>query len=223
MFVDAPHELSFIYQPPSAVTESHHDHISPQGPPPPPPSEHCKKKFAWFVAPDFREKTESGNWEMGDSPFDPLQYQQQTEGFDESLAYIETVFAQKGPFDGMLGFSQGAAMAAAVVFAQQTRRIPSKTEEMQLRFVVLCSGFGIKLLKQEFHEEEMLRKCHCPALHIFGKDHGKDRQIAKKESRELASLFDEGCSVIVEHDSGHIIPTRTPYIDQIKDFLGRFL
>ncbi|KAM5560993.1 rhodanese-like domain-containing protein 6 [Rosa sericea] len=228
VFVDAPYELAFIYQPPSALRELPHNCTSPptspqQGPPLPPPSEHCKKKYAWLVAPDFQEKTERGNWEMVDGPFDPLQYQQQTEGFEQSLAYIKTVFAQDGPFDGVLGFSQGAAMAAAVAFAQQTQTIPSKTAEMQFRFVILCSGFGIKLLKQEFHEERMIKKCHCPSLHIFGNDHGKDRQIATQESRELASLFDDGCSTVIEHDSGHIIPTRPPYIDQIKDFLSRFL
>ncbi|XP_050383340.1 rhodanese-like domain-containing protein 6 isoform X2 [Argentina anserina] len=227
VFVDAPHELAFIYQLPSDLRELPHSCTSPptpqQGTNLPPPSEHCKKKYAWLVAPGFREKTGNSNWEMVDGPFEPLQYQQQTAGFDESLAYIKTVFAQEGPFDGLLGFSQGAAMAAAVAFTQQTQTTPSKTVEMQFRFVILCSGFGIKLLKQQFDEERMTKKCHCPSLHIFGKDHGKDRQIAKQESRELASLFDEGCSIVIEHDSGHIIPTRPPYIDDIKDFLSRFL
>nr|XP_011466188.1 PREDICTED: rhodanese-like domain-containing protein 6 isoform X2 [Fragaria vesca subsp. vesca] len=224
VFVDAPHELAFIYQPPSEPHNCTSPPTSPQqGTPLPPPSEHCKKKYAWLVAPDFHEKNESESWEMGDGPFDPLQYQQQTTGFNESLAYLKTVFAHEGPFDGVLGFSQGAAMAAAVAFAQQTQRTSSKAPEMQFRFVILCSGFGIKLLDQEFNKETMIKKCHCPSLHIFGKDHGKDRQIAKQESRELASLFDEGCSTVIEHDSGHIIPARAPYIDQIKDFLSRFL
>lgn len=31
-------------------------------------------------------------------------------GIDESLRYIDHLFATKGPFDGVLGFSQGAAM-----------------------------------------------------------------------------------------------------------------
>ncbi|KAL6278474.1 hypothetical protein ACE6H2_022075 [Prunus campanulata] len=231
VFVDAPHELPFIYQP-SAVTESHQNCTSPpssllQQSPPPPPPEHCRKKFAWFVAPDFRgkSKSESDNldreWKMGDGPFDPLQYQQQTAGFEESLAYIKTVYAQEGPFDGLLGFSQGAAMAAALVWAQQTRRRLLQTGEMEYGFVILCSGFGLTKLMEV--EEEKIQMLKCPSLHIFGSDHGKDRQIANQASRMLASLFDEGCSVTIEHDSGHIIPTRPPYIDQVKDFLGRFL
>lgn len=209
--MDAPHELSFIYQP--SGTESHPSSASPlpeEGPPP--PSQHCKKKFAWLVAPNFSESSET-DWKIADCPFDPLQYQQQTDGFDASLTYLRDVYAQKGPFDGIMGFSQGAAMAAAVCAQQGIRK-----GEMEFRFVILCSGFALKL--PELLDCGLIK---CPSLHIFGSDHGKDRQIANKASRELASLFDDGCSVTIQHDSGHIIPTRSPYIDQIKDFLQRFL
>ena len=67
----------------------------------------------WGVAPDSSRSTEI-DWKKADRPFDPLQYQQQTDGFDVSLSYLKTVFAQQQPFDGILGFSQGAAMAASI-------------------------------------------------------------------------------------------------------------
>lgn len=129
-----------------------------------------------------------------------------------SLAYLKTVFSQEGPFDGILGFSQGAAMAALV--SAQRGRLKG---EMDFRFVILCSGFALKL--SEFEHQSI----NCPSLHIFGSDHGEDRQIANQASRDLASLFDDGCCGIIEHDCGHIIPTRPPYIDEIKNFLQRFL
>ncbi|XP_031266413.1 rhodanese-like domain-containing protein 6 isoform X1 [Pistacia vera] len=202
VFVDAPHELSFIYQP--CVT-------SPSQDCPPPAPESCKKKFAWLVAPDFLEGLEI-DWKMADGPFDPLQYQQQTDGFNVSLSYLKKVFSQEGPFDGILGFSQGAAMAASV--CAQRERLKG---EIDFRFVILCSGFALQSAKFEHGS------INCPSLHIFGSDLGKDRQIANLASRDLASTFEDGCSVIIEHDCGHIIPTRSPYIDEIKDFLQRFL
>ena len=210
--VDAPHELPFIYQP--SQTESHPDSAStsPQEGCPP-PSQHCKKKFAWLVAPNFSQSNET-EWKIADCPFDAFQYQQQTDGFDASLAYLREVYAQEGPFDGIMGFSQGAAMAAAAVCA----RLGVNKCEMEFRFVILCSGFALK--SAELVNGGLIK---CPSLHIFGSDHGKDRQITNQASRELASLFDHGCSVTIQHDSGHIIPTRSPYIDQIKDFLHRFL
>ncbi|XP_050273722.1 rhodanese-like domain-containing protein 6 [Quercus robur] len=210
VFVDAPHELPFIYQP--CIRESHGECASSSlQQTHPPPSENCRKKFAWLVAPDFNISGEV-DWKIANGSFDPLQYLQQTDGFDVSLAYLKSVFSQKGPFDGILGFSQGAAMAA-LVSAQQERL----KSEMDFRFVILCSGFAIKLAEFE------CQAINCPSLHIFGSDRGKDRQIANLASRDLASLFDDGCSVIIEHDSGHIIPTRSPYIDEIRNFLLRFL
>ncbi|XP_059440033.1 rhodanese-like domain-containing protein 6 isoform X2 [Corylus avellana] len=210
VFVDAPHELPYIYQP--CFTGSHGDCTSPSlHQIRPPLTENCKKKFAWLVAPDF-SGTSGADWKIADGPFDPFQYQQQTGGFDVSLAYLKAVFSQEGPFDGILGFSQGAAMAALV--SAQLERLKG---EMDFRFVILCSGFALKL--SEFEHQSI----NCPSLHIFGSDHGEDRQIANQASRDLASLFDDGCCGIIEHDSGHIIPTRSPYIDEIKNFLQRFL
>lgn len=202
VFTDAPHELPFIYQPSS---ES-----SPLQNCSPPLSENCKRKFAWLVAPDFSRS--DMDWKVSDGPFDPNQYQQQTDGFDVSLAYLKTVFSQQGPFDGILGFSQGAALAGSIC-AQRERLMG----EIDFRFVILCSGFSLHSEKFEHGS------ISCPSLHIFGSDLGKDRQIVKQASIDLAVAFEDGCSVIIEHDSGHIIPTRSPYIDEIKDFLQRFL
>ena len=89
--------------------------------------------------------------------------------------------------------------------------------EIYFRFVILCSGFALPLA--DFGRQPI----NCPSLHIFGSDPGKDRQITSHTSRYLASRFEDGCSVIIEHEFGHIIPIRSPYIDDIKDFLRRFL
>ncbi|XP_052194083.1 rhodanese-like domain-containing protein 6 [Diospyros lotus] len=203
VFVNAPHELPFIYQPfggSSSVAESH-----------PLPSKSCNKKFAWFIAPNSSGKS-NADWTMADGPFDPQQYLQQTEGFDAALEYLKNVFSQAGPFDGILGFSQGAAMAALICAHQKLLK-----GQIDFRFVILCSGFALKLAD---HEEGIIR---CPSLHIFGSDRGNDKQINNLASRELASLFHDGCSVVIEHEFGHIIPTRSPYIDEIKEFLHQFL
>lgn len=210
VYIDAPHELPFIYQTP--MSEPHVICASSSLPAsPPPPSENCRKKFAWFVAPSF-DGSSGVDWKVADGPFDPLQYQHQTGGYDISLSHLKNVFSQEGPFDGILGFSQGAAMAA-IISAQQEKL----KGEMDFKFVVLCSGFAPHLEEMEFG------LIKCPSLHIFGNEQGNDRQIANQASKELASLYDGSCSVIIEHDSGHIIPTRSPYIDEIKAFLGRFL
>ncbi|KAG4909942.1 hypothetical protein JHK87_056058 [Glycine soja] len=209
VFINAPHELPFIYQIP--VSELNVNCASSLPPSPPPPLENCKKKFAWFLAPNF-DGSSGVDWKVADGPFDALQYQQQTDGYDISVSHLKNVFSQQGPFDGILGFSQGAAMAALISAQQEKLK-----GEMDFKFVVLCSGFALRMKEME------CGPIKCPSLHIFGNEHGKDRQIANQASKELVSLYDSDCSAIVEHDCGHIIPTRSPYIDGIKDFLGRFL
>ncbi|XP_019704323.1 rhodanese-like domain-containing protein 6 isoform X2 [Elaeis guineensis] len=219
VFVDAPHELPFIYQehshqPPhvsmdwaseEATNLAHSFKESP------PPLKDCKKRFAWLIAPKS-DCLEEGGWKIADVPFDPLQYQQQTDGFEKSYSYLKTVISQMGPFDGILGFSQGAAMAA--LFCEQQQRCGGV---LDFRFAILCSGFSAV-------SGECSRKLiKCPSLHCFGNGQGHDRQIACEASRKLVDLFDKDCSVVIEHDMGHIIPTRSPYIDQMKEFLMRFL
>ncbi|KAL3515922.1 hypothetical protein ACH5RR_022824 [Cinchona calisaya] len=205
VFVDAPHELPFIYRP--CLSEQNDTASFSQSC----PSKVCSKKFAWLVSPDYQGKSDGG-WAVANVSFDLLQYRQQTQGFDVSLAYLKTVFSQAGPFDGILGFSQGAAMAALLC-----SQLGKLKDDIDFRFVILCSGFAINM--EEFRQGSI----NFPSLHIFGNDKGMDRQIDCQASRQLASLFEDGCSEIIEHDLGHIIPTLSPHIEKTKDFLQRFL
>lgn len=208
VFVDAPHELPFIYRPLVANQSYTHGSVLAQECP---SFKISNRKFAWLIAPDHDKET-ANEWKLANVPFDPMQYQQQTEGFEKSLNYLNTLFSQAGPFDGILGFSQGAAMAALVSANQGTLK-----GEIGFRFVILCSGFAVNM------GDNAEGSITCPSLHIFGSKEGNDRQIDCQASKHLASLFDNSCSTIVEHDLGHIIPTRSPYIDDIKGFLLRFL
>ncbi|PIA28049.1 hypothetical protein AQUCO_07300018v1 [Aquilegia coerulea] len=209
VFIDAPHELPFIYRP--RPTEKDEDSIRFKLDSSPLPLGACRKKFAWLVAQDYTGSSGS-NWEMADEPFDPLQYQQQTDGFDVSLSYLKSVFSQMGPFDGVLGFSQGAAMVASLCREQGI-----SNGEIDFKFAILCSGFALNLPQLE------PGSVGCPSLHIFGNSQGKDRQIECHASAELASLFKQSCAVIITHESGHIIPTQPPYIESIKAFLRQFI
>ncbi|CAI0551789.1 unnamed protein product, partial [Linum tenue] len=177
VFVDAPHELPYIYCP---VQDHAKESSSPSLQPPPPP-DNCRRKFAWFIAPDGTGSSET-HWQAADAQFDPLQYQQQTEGFDASVEHLRSI-------------------------------------EINFRFAILCSGFAVTPLGKKIENGSI----KIPSLHIFGSVVGKDRQIDNEASRYLASLFEDGCSVVIEHGCGHIIPTRHPYIDDIKSFLHRFI
>lgn len=50
---------------------------------------------------------------------DEWQFSRQTAGWQESWSSLQGVLAAQGPFDGVLGFSQGAAVAAALCALQE--------------------------------------------------------------------------------------------------------
>lgn len=207
VFVNAPHELPFVYQYRSSSIEDKFDAAAFCSS----PLDKYKKRFAWLVE-SKSDLSEINSCCMAEGSFDPLQYRQQTDGLEESLNYLNRVVLEMGPFDGVLGFSQGATMAALFCASQR-----QKEPHLRFRFAILCSGFA----GNSFCVGK--NSINCPSLHIFGGAKGKDRQIGRDESVELASLFDEDCSVLIEHEAGHVIPSWPPYIDHVKSFLQRFL
>ncbi|GLI64783.1 hypothetical protein VaNZ11_008187 [Volvox africanus] len=66
--------------------------------------------------------TPPDNWKDAPSFVDELQYTRQTAGWQESLAAVQTAVRQLGPFDGVFGFSQGAAVAAVLCALQQRQQ-----------------------------------------------------------------------------------------------------
>lgn len=197
IFVDGLHELQLIYQ--ESISSSYSSQHFP------------KKRFGWLVS-TLDSEDVLAEWKIAGQAFDPNQYEKQCEGFEESYTYLKSILSSRGPFDGILGFSQGAAMAALVCEQQQRRAGIS-----DFRFAILCSGFSL------LPETTGLRCINLPSLHVFGSRKGKDKQIDCEASKKLSSLFDEGCSMIIEHDMGHIIPAKPPYINQFEEFLRRFV
>jgi len=145
--------------------------------------------------------------------FDRWQYETQTEGWETSWEYLQKVFHDLGPFDGVLGFSQGAAVAAALCQLRQS----NSSSIANFKFAVLCSGYPPAFLKALTSEPGSIS---CPSLHIFG---DQDRQIHDRTSQQLATLFRSEDRSVVKHACGHIIPTQPAFVEQYLQFLSRFL
>jgi hypothetical protein len=62
-------------------------------------------------------------------------------GWDESQAMLERVLAEQGPFDGILAFSQGAAVAAVLLAAQRDGQRDGARKGPPVAFAILVSGF----------------------------------------------------------------------------------
>lgn len=127
-------------------------------------------------------------------------------GWEPSRDYLRQVCEQQGPFDGVLGFSQGAAAAALFVAEEARRGVP-------LRLAICISGFPSRA-----HEHQALLaegSIDVPSLHVWGE---RDVLVDNDRSRALARCF--AAPQVVSHAGGHFVPMLWPTAE-IRDFLIR--
>ncbi|NXD11589.1 OVCA2 Esterase, partial [Nothocercus nigrocapillus] len=148
-------------------------------------------------------------WFSGPGTFEAREEAAAPEGLDESLSAVAAALAEHGPFDGLLGFSQGAALAAMVcaLRAAGDSRFP-------VAFAVLVAGFASRA---PAHAGFYRQPIALPTLHVVGQ---ADAVIAPHLSWELARSFVE--PVVLEHPGGHFVPAAAPQKKGYLAFLERF-
>merc|ERR1712032_241823 len=126
---------------------------------------------------------------------------------DESIAAVHQAWTN-GSYDGLLCFSQGAALGGLFCVLQHTGKLPFRFD-----FCILVSGFVSDKHRDKFATlgEERIRN---PSLHITGE---KDSIIDASRSEELARQFLEG--QVCRHPGGHYLP----YTGDTKDAVLGFL
>eukprot|EP00794_Sanderia_malayensis_P003146 gene3146-3615_t len=152
-----------------------------------------------------------GWWFSASNPasFTSLQETEIDDGHSDSLTLIEETFREKGPFDGILGFSQGAAFVAHLCALRGEPGSP-----YDFKFAILCAGFKSKSTK---HVKYYQNKITCPTLHIVGET---DKVIAKERSIELSNLFEN--PEIYLHPGGHFLPATASERSAYQKFLKQF-
>jgi hypothetical protein len=142
--------------------------------------------------------------------------------WNSSLEYVGKCFEEQGPFDGILGFSQGAAIASALCHLQMTKK--SKKEALSsinFKFAILVSGFipshGLSIVNEN-NNDEISSSSICNTLHISGKT---DNIIKPIRSKSLVEYFKENNNTAIhcEHNGGHLVPSDKHIRDAFKDFL----
>lgn len=185
------------------------------------PGEEEIEAFAWF-----RRRDES----------DPPEYL----GLEDGLGALAKVLSEEGPFDGVIGFSQGAAMAAMIASLLEPNRADSFTHFTKvasesdgceiiggipfpssfgppnlshppLKFAICYSGFRAPGPRyRAFYEHPPIR---TPVLHILG---SLDAVVVESRSRALIDAC-EGSSeqdgTVVWHPGGHFVPSQLRFLE----------
>ncbi|KAM9333367.1 esterase OVCA2 [Pholidichthys leucotaenia] len=152
-------------------------------------------------------------WWFSDIQAHSFSAQQQCEeslGLDESMATVREFIKVQGPFDGVLGFSQGAAFVAMLCSLQEHNLEP----DFGFRFAVLVAGF-CSMCKE--HQKFYSAPLQIPSLHVFGLE---DKVIPDNMSRELLPVFQDPQVLI--HPGGHFVPAASAHRQTYQDFFKRF-
>ncbi|KAI4459309.1 esterase ovca2 [Holotrichia oblita] len=151
-------------------------------------------------------------------------------GFEESIAVVEEAFNTYGPFDGILGFSQGGCFTGLLCDLQNRNCIALLN--FSFNFVMIISGFKSASLPHIKYYEDLIS---LPSLHVFGQNDdiiptGKRRfkfNTCTKEgfildmSAALRDCFND--PVTVTHGGGHYFPaTAVQKEDYQKFFKTRY-
>ena len=128
-----------------------------------------------------------------------------TSDVDAAVASAAAAWAARGPFDAILGFSQGAAVA----FLCCAR---GGAAYAGLRGVVLASGYA----PSSADGDEAATKLALPSLHLMSED---DASVPAAASRRLAERF--ATPQLHVHTAGHCVPQRAADLQAVVAFLER--
>lgn len=131
-------------------------------------------------------------------------------GYEESLHAIKETIAAEGPFDGILGFSQGAAFASLLCVLRS-----DPAAGIAFKFAILIAGFKSLV---SLHATVYSNPIDCPSFHTIG---ATDGVIPTQSSEDLLMVFINGTAY--RHDGGHYIPSSALLRTAILEFLAPFI
>ncbi|KAJ2353305.1 Ovarian cancer-associated protein 2 [Coemansia erecta] len=141
-------------------------------------------------------------------------------GIGKSLDLLGRVLAEQGPFDGILGFSQGAAMAIIIcaLLAGRANDGPlslGNIDHPQIKFLVLAGAFQLEVPEYNYLYEQPFA---VPSLHIIGT---YDTVVEPERSQLVQSYFNS--PDIFEFVGGHFIPQSPKCARVMRAFLAQFI
>ncbi|KAL6573119.1 hypothetical protein OROHE_002595 [Orobanche hederae] len=117
------------------------------------------------------------------------------ENFDECLAFIEDLIIKHAPIDGLLGFSQGAILSAALPGLQQQGLALTKVPK--IKYLIIIGG--AKFRKESVNEKAYASPILCPSVHFLG-----ENDFLRQYGTELIESFVD--PLVLHHPRGHTIP-----------------
>lgn len=114
---------------------------------------------------------------------------------EECISHLCEYITTKGPFDGLLGFSQGATLSALLLGYQ----MQGKVLKGHPPFKLFVSISGSKFRAPSICDVAYKDKIKARSVHFIG-----EKDWLKLPSEDLASAFED--PLIIRHPQGHTVP-----------------
>jgi hypothetical protein len=136
-------------------------------------------------------------------------------GWERTRTWATQLFRSTGGFDGVFGFSQGAALTGLLAGVQQTR-IGDPHEDINFDLAVMIGGFKTDAAEPD---DPFTHPLGVPSVHVIGRTDGV---VPPAESRRLADQFTD--PLVLEHPGGHVVPddpaVTRPIVDLLEHLSG---
>jgi hypothetical protein len=141
-------------------------------------------------------------------------WHQNFRGWERTRNWAVELFEREPRFDGVFGFSQGAALTALLVGMRAPDGQVSEQRPLSFDFAMMASGF---LSDSPTHAGLFARKDSfaLPSLHAISRS---DPIVAPADSRTLANQFD--APIVLEHSSGHVVHSTPSIRERVAQFLN---
>ncbi|PLN79926.1 serine hydrolase FSH [Aspergillus taichungensis] len=155
-------------------------------------------------------------------------------GLETGLETLASVLKEEGPFDGAIGFSQGAAVAAMVASLLEGNREDafsnserdggiayptafSTLDHSPLKFVISISGYAAPHRGYHAFYHPQIR---TPILHILGSSDTVVEEHASMKLVESCQGEEDGIPpLVIYHPGGHVIPSGKRELASIAYFI----
>lgn len=207
VFLDAPHDARGAF--PEGQAEASEPGEAPQQQ----PSSSEDVRGWWTSGENVEPAAAPGQWVR------PSQSRRAV-GVDESLALLVETLQKDGPFDGILGFSQGAAMGA-LLLAHVHKHASGQLCGLTLpRFAILVAGFvPMDDRLQSLMATSDVAGSGVAVLCVSGTE---DALVPPDRVQTLADCFggvSSGRVQVFSHPGGHGIPSNAAFRTAMKAFL----
>ena len=143
---------------------------------------------------------------------------------------MRQIIVEEGPFDGILGFSQGASLAVGILLeeaASQTAAAAATATagagrglppHQSFTFAMLFSTAGLAELPGTNTSSSKRKKLDVPSLHVTGMEDGYF-----EASKAVTTLWQPGKATTLVHQQGHVVPRDARTTQQIVDAVEALL